>query len=83
MAETGTLRDAFMDELRDSYDAEKQLSKALDTLAGAAHSAELRTAFETHLEETFGHVERLEQVFKNLDEKARGKHCDGIAGREQ
>ncbi len=80
MAEHVTLHDAFIDELRDSYDAEKQLIKALGKLAKAAHSAELRTAFETHLEETRGHVERLEQVFESLDEKARGKHCDGIAG---
>jgi ferritin-like metal-binding protein YciE len=80
MAEHVTLHDAFVDELRDSYDAEKQLIKALGKLAKAAHSAELRTAFETHLEETRGHVERLEQVFESLDEKARGKHCDGIAG---
>jgi len=80
MAEHVTLHDAFVDELRDSYDAEKQLIKALGKLAKAAHSAELRTAFETHLEETRGHVDRLEQVFESLDEKARGKHCDGIAG---
>jgi len=80
MAEHVTLHDAFVDELRDSYDAEKQLIKALGKLAKAAHSDELRTAFETHLEETRGHVERLEQVFESLDEKARGKHCDGIAG---
>ena len=80
MAENVTLHDAFVDELRDSYDAEKQLIKALGKLAKAAHSAELRTAFETHLEETRGHVDRLEQVFESLDEKARGKHCDGIAG---
>jgi ferritin-like metal-binding protein YciE len=80
MAEHATLHDAFVDELRDSYDAEKQLLKALGKLAKAANSTELRTAFETHLEETRGHVERLEQVFESLDEKARGKHCDGIAG---
>ena len=80
MAEPGTLHDAFVDELRDSYDAEKQLTKALPKLAKAATSPELREAFETHLEETRGHVERLEQVFESLDEKVRGKHCDGIAG---
>ena len=79
MAEHVTLHDAFVDELRDSYDAEKQLSKALGKLAKAAHSAELRTAFETHLEETRGHVERLEQVFESLDEKARG-NAGRIAG---
>src|SRR6478735_6504073 len=80
MAETGTLHDAFVDELRDLYDAEKQLTKALPKLAKTATSPKLREAFESHLEETRGHVERLEQVFETLDQKARGKHCDGIAG---
>ena len=80
MADTGTLHDAFLDELRDTYDAEKQLTKALPKLAKAASSRDLRAAFEAHLEETQGHVERLEQVFESLEEKARGKHCDGIAG---
>jgi ferritin-like metal-binding protein YciE len=80
MAEAGTLHDAFMDELRDLYDAEKQLTKALPKLAKASTNDELRTAFESHLEETRGHVERLEEVFGSLDEKVRGKHCDGIAG---
>src|SRR6185436_18511221 len=80
MAEAGTLYDAFIDELRDAYDAEKQLTKALPKMAKAARSPELRTAFEEHLEETRGQIERLEQVFESLDEKARGKHCDGIAG---
>src|SRR5258705_9840998 len=80
MAENGTLHDAFLDELRDAYDAEKQLTKALPQLAKAASSPQLRTAFETHLEETRGHIERLEQLFANLDEKAQAKHCDGIAG---
>ena len=80
MANAGTMHDAFLDELRDSYDAERQLIKALPKMAKAATSAELRTAFETHLEETRGHVERLEQVFESLEEKVKGKHCDGIAG---
>jgi len=80
MAEAGTLHDAFIDELRDLYDAEKQLTKALPKLAKAATKPELRTAFESHLEETRGHVDRLEEVFGSLDEKVRGKHCDGIAG---
>lgn len=75
-----TLHDAFLDELRDAYDAEKQLVKALPKLARAATSDELRSAFESHLEETRGHLSRLEEVFSGLDEKARGKHCDGIAG---
>jgi ferritin-like metal-binding protein YciE len=80
MAEQGTLHDAFIDELRDAYDAEKQLLKALPKLAKNSTSDELREAFESHLEETKGHVEKLEQVFASLEEKVRGKHCDGIAG---
>lgn len=80
MANAGTMHDAFVEELRDTYDAEKQLIKALPKLAKAASSADLRAAFESHLEETRGHVERLEQVFESLEEKVRGKHCEGIAG---
>jgi ferritin-like metal-binding protein YciE len=80
MAESGTLHDAFIDELRDTYDAERQLLKALPKLAKASTSPDLRAAFEAHLEETRGQVERLEEVFASLDEKVRGKHCDGIAG---
>ena len=80
MASTETLHDAFLDELRDAYDAEKQLLKALPKLAKAAESDELRTAFQTHLKETQGHADRLEQVFASLDERVRGKHCDGMAG---
>jgi len=80
MADPGTLHDAFIDELRDAYDAEKQLTKALPKMARAASSPDLRAAFEHHLEETRGQIERLEQVFESLDEKVRGKHCDGIAG---
>jgi ferritin-like metal-binding protein YciE len=70
MAEAGTLHDAFIDELRDAYDAEKQLIKALTKLAKASSSPQLREAFESHRQETQGHVERLEQVFESLDEKA-------------
>jgi ferritin-like metal-binding protein YciE len=80
MAESGTLHDAFLDELRDAYDGEKQLTKALPKMAKAATSPILRDAFETHLEETRGHIERLERVMEGLGEKVRGKHCDGLAG---
>ena len=80
MADAGTLHDAFLDELRDAYDAEKQITKALPRMVKAATSPELRAAFEAHLEETRGQIERLEQVFEGLDEKVRGKHCDGMAG---
>jgi ferritin-like metal-binding protein YciE len=80
MAASGTLHDAFIDELRDTYDAEKQLLKALKKMAKSATAPELKAAFESHLAETQGQVGRLEQVFASLEEKARGKHCDGIAG---
>jgi ferritin-like metal-binding protein YciE len=80
MADTATLHDAFLDELRDSYDAERQLVKALPKLAKTATNPKLKEAFESHLEETRGHVELLDQVFESLSEKPRGKHCDGIAG---
>ena len=80
MTEPGTLHDAFMHELRDTYDAEKQLKKALPKLAKASSSPKLRKAFEAHLQETVGQIDRLERVFESLDEKVRGKHCDGIAG---
>jgi ferritin-like metal-binding protein YciE len=80
MPDAATLHDAFIDELRDTYDAEKQLIKALPKMVKAASSPELRSALESHLHETHGHVERLEDVFGNLDEKVRGKHCEGIAG---
>lgn len=74
------LREALVDEIKDLYNAEKQLTKALPKLAKGATSDELREAFESHLEETEGHVTRLERVFELLDEKPRGKHCAGIAG---
>lgn len=77
---TKTLHDAFIDELRDAYDAEKQLTKALPKLAKKATSAQLKSAFESHLKETENHVARLEQVFESIGEKPKGKHCDGIAG---
>jgi len=80
MAEAATLHDAFLDELRDAYDAEKQLTKALTKLAKASSNPKLRQAFESHLAETQQQIERLEQVFESLDETVRGKHCDGIAG---
>jgi ferritin-like metal-binding protein YciE len=80
MAETSTLHDAFIDELRDVYDAEKQITKALPKMIKATSAPELRSAFEAHLKETQMQVQRLEQAFESLDERARGKHCDGMAG---
>ena len=80
MAGMKTLRDLFEDELRDIYDAEKQIVKALPKMIKASASEELSSALEAHLEETRGQVERLEQVFESLDMRPRGKHCDGMAG---
>lgn len=80
MAELSTLHDALVDEVRDLYDAEKQLLKALPKMAKAATSDDLREAIETHRTETENQVSRLEQIFELLDQKPRGKHCAGIAG---
>ena len=80
MAEIKTLHDAFVDELRDTYDAEKQVTKALPKMVKAASSAQLKTAFQNHLAETQTQIARLEKVFASLGEKVRGKHCDGVAG---
>jgi ferritin-like metal-binding protein YciE len=80
MAEAGTLHDAFIDELKDVYDGERQLTKALAKLAKTATAPPLREAFESHLQETQGQIDRLEQVFESVEEKVRGKHCEGIAG---
>lgn len=76
----GTLQDAFIDELRDAYDAELQITKALPTMVKAATSPKLKAALEAHLKETLGQVVRLERAFASLDEKVQGKHCDGMAG---
>src|SRR5687768_2256838 len=80
MNESGTLYDAFVEQLRDTYDAENQVLKALPRMVKAASSPKLQAAFETHLRETQGHVERLERVFGSLEEDVRGKHCTGMAG---
>jgi ferritin-like metal-binding protein YciE len=74
------LHDLFVDELRDIYDAEKQLTKALPKMAKAADSEDLRAAFEEHLEITRMQVNRLEEVFKSLGMAARGKPCEGMKG---
>jgi ferritin-like metal-binding protein YciE len=74
------LRDLYIDELRDIYSAETQLVKALPKMAKAATSDVLRSGFEEHLEQTRGHVSRLEQIFEDLDEKPSGKKCAGMEG---
>jgi ferritin-like metal-binding protein YciE len=75
-----TLQKLYTDELRDLYNAENQLLKALPKMAKAASSEDLKEAFEKHLEQTKGHVERLEQVFEELDEKPKGKTCRAMKG---
>ena len=75
-----TLRDLYVEQLRDLYDAEKQLTKALPKMAKASTSPKLKEAFETHLRETEGHVKRLEQVFTALDMAPRGKKCKAMQG---
>jgi ferritin-like metal-binding protein YciE len=75
-----TLRDLFLNELRDIYHAEKQLVRALPRMAKAADSDELRQAIEKHLGETEEQVQRLERVFKSLGQPARGKRCQGMEG---
>jgi ferritin-like metal-binding protein YciE len=78
--EQSGLKELYIDELRDLYDAENQLVKALPKMAKAATSEELRSGFEEHLEQTKEHVQRLEQIFSELGEKATGKKCKGMQG---
>src|SRR6188472_3680624 len=80
MSEIATLREALVDEVKDLYNAEKQLTKALPKLAKNATNPKLRDALTSHLSETENHVARLEQVFGLLDEKVKGKLCDGMQG---
>jgi ferritin-like metal-binding protein YciE len=75
-----TLEKLYLNELRDLYNAEHQLLKALPKMAKGASSEELRDALENHLEQTQGHVERLEQVFEELDESPKGKTCYAMKG---
>jgi ferritin-like metal-binding protein YciE len=79
-AKTQTLEEVFVEEIRDLYDAEKQIVKNLPKMAKAAKSGELKAAFQEHLEVTKGQVGRLEQIFEMLDQKARSKPCKGMKG---
>ena len=74
------LRELYIDELKDLYSAENQLVKALPKLAKAAESDELREGFEEHLQQTQGHVDRLEKIFSDLGENPKGKKCVGMEG---
>jgi ferritin-like metal-binding protein YciE len=75
-----SLHELYVEELKDLYSAEKQLTKALPKMAKAANSDELRSGFEEHLEQTEEHVSRLEQIFEMLGEKPTGKKCVGMEG---
>jgi ferritin-like metal-binding protein YciE len=75
-----TLDELLVEEIRDLYDAEKQLTRALPKMAKAATNQNLKTAFTNHLEQTKGHVTRLETVFERLGEKTKGKACAAMKG---
>jgi len=80
MATLSSPRDLLVEELKDLYSAETQLIKALPRMAKAASSDELKNAFQTHLEQTKGHAERLEKIMKQLDESPKGKTCKAMKG---
>jgi ferritin-like metal-binding protein YciE len=75
-----TLRDLYMEQLKDLYSAEQQLIKALPKMAKAASSAELKLAFEEHLEKTKGHAQRIETIFEQMGGSAKGKKCAAMEG---
>jgi ferritin-like metal-binding protein YciE len=70
----------FLEELRDMYNGEKQITRALPKMAKAAESPELQQAFTKHLKETEGQIQRLEKIFQQLGEAVRGKTCKGLQG---
>lgn len=78
--EQNGLKALWIDELRDLYDAENRLVKAIPKMAKAVNSQKLRAGFEEHLEQTKGHVDRLKEIFETLGEKARAKKCAGMVG---
>jgi ferritin-like metal-binding protein YciE len=78
--EMNSLRDLYVDELRDLLHAENQIIKALPKMAKAANSPDLQQAFTEHLEESRGHIERLNRIFEQMGEKPRTKKCKGMEG---
>jgi ferritin-like metal-binding protein YciE len=80
MASIDSMKTLLVDELRDIYDAEKRLTKAIPKLAKKATNDQLRSALEEHLEETEQQVQRLEQAFEHLGERAKAKPCAGMRG---
>jgi ferritin-like metal-binding protein YciE len=75
-----SIQELFLEELKDLYSAEKQITKALPKMAKAVTSEELRSAFESHLQETHGQVERLEKIGEMLGKSLSGKTCNGMKG---
>src|SRR4051812_32884148 len=75
-----SLNDLLVEELKDLYSAETQLTKGLPAMAKAASDENLKAAFEEHLEQTEGHIERLDKVFEILEEKPTGKKCKAMEG---
>jgi ferritin-like metal-binding protein YciE len=80
MAKLRTLNDLFLNELKDVYNAEKQITKALPKMAKAATSDELRSAFEEHLAVTETQIERLEKIFELMEQSPTGKRCAAMEG---
>lgn len=80
MPKVSSLHDLFLEELKDLFDAENQLTRALPKMAKAATSPELKAAFQEHLEVTKQQVERLTQVFEELGKPAKGKKCEAMKG---
>jgi ferritin-like metal-binding protein YciE len=78
--ESNRLKHLYVEELKDLYSAESQMVKALPKMIKAATSEDLRAGFEEHLEQTKGHVSRLEEIFKALGESPKGKRCKGMEG---
>jgi len=76
----GSLRDLYLEELKDLYNAEQQLTRALPKMAAAATSPNLRSAFQQHLRETRGHVDRLDRIVQSLGSSPKGKKCKGMEG---
>jgi ferritin-like metal-binding protein YciE len=75
-----TMQELYLDVLKDLYDAEQQILKALPRMVDAANSEELRSGFQQHLSQTQGHVERLNQVFEEMGETDKRKRCKAIEG---
>ncbi len=75
-----SLRDLYIDELQDLYDAERQIMQALPGMVRSAASVDLKRTFEQHLEQTRGHLERLERILTRAERPVEGRRCDGIAG---